>query len=88
MAGPFAKRKRLVGGPVSQLVVTGAYSGGERLGARPPWIFRILRERALSLTTAIEKETKRYIRLSPFLPFCLNNILINKYVSMTTLKSD
>ena len=59
MAGPFAKRKRLVGGPVSQLVVTGAYSGGERLGARPPWIFRILRERALSLTTAIEKETKR-----------------------------
>ena len=48
-----------MGGPVSQLVVTGAYSGGERLGARPPWIFRILRERALSLTTAIEKETKR-----------------------------
>ena len=36
MAGPFAKRKRLVGGPVSQLVVTGAYSGGERLGACPP----------------------------------------------------
>ena len=43
---------------------------GERLGAPPPlsdsggggvapWIFRILRERALSLTTAIEKETKR-----------------------------
>ena len=37
----------------------GAYSGGERLGARPLWIFRILRDRALSLTTAIEKETKR-----------------------------
>ena len=36
MAGPFAKPKRLVGGPVSQLVVTGAYSGGERLGAPPP----------------------------------------------------
>ena len=28
-------------------------------GRPPPWIFRILRERALSLTTAIEKETKR-----------------------------
>ena len=25
----------------------------------PPWIFRILRERALSLSTEIEKETKR-----------------------------
>ena len=37
----------------------GAYSGAGRLGARPPWIFRILKKRALSLTTAIEKQTKR-----------------------------
>ena len=41
-------------------MITGAYSGGGAVrGAPPPWIFRILRERALSLTTAIEKETKR-----------------------------
>ena len=35
----------------------GRIQGGGRKG--PPWIFIILRERPLSLTTAIEKETKR-----------------------------
>ena len=45
----------------SQSVVrTGAYLGGGAVrGAPPPWIFGIWRERALSLTTAIEKETER-----------------------------
>jgi hypothetical protein len=37
----------------------GAYSGGAVRGAPSPLISRILRERALSLTTAIEKEAKR-----------------------------
>ena len=37
--------------------IQGRIQGGGRLGARP--LFRILRERALSLTTAMEKETKR-----------------------------
>ena len=41
--------------------MAGAHSGGGavRGAAPPPWIFRILRERVLSLTTAIEMETKR-----------------------------
>ena len=56
MAGPFAKRKRLVGGPVSQLVVTGAYSGGERLGARPPLDFQNLKRKS---TVAHHSNRKR-----------------------------
>ena len=37
----------------------GRIQGGPVRGAPPPWIFIILRKRALSLTKAIEKETKR-----------------------------
>ena len=40
------------------LHTVGPIQGGGWFGA-PPWILRILRERALSLTTAIEKEIKR-----------------------------
>ena len=50
------KQGRIKGG-----AVRGAPPPWEILGGRrpPPWILRILRERTLSLTTAIEKETKR-----------------------------